>query len=333
MKGHCCECIGCNPAHEPQGRCEMHTDLYTGKTFKAMNQYHEYRYLAKEIIKEVKKVKIALIGRGAWGANIERVLKSLRVDYEVFDIKDGKTIHAAKDCEACIIATPANTHFINALIASQQGKHILIEKPMCTNVEEARLLVKLVDFNNKILMVGHQFLYNGGIIKLKELIKNNELGKIYYMYSQRLKLGKVRDDADILWTFAPHDISIFNYLLDSCPRSVTCHGWNYITNKADVAFLTLSYSNNVNCHVHISWLDKNKTRKIVIVGEKQTAVFDDLIEAPENGEPLKNEIKEFINCIETNRQPIANGLNGLQVVKVLEACQKSMQNNGEVVKL
>jgi predicted dehydrogenase len=295
-------------------------------------------------------MKIALIGRGHWGKNIERILKTQPVDYEVFDKSEGRTIDDVKDFDACIIATPADTHYEIAAKALNKGMHCLIEKPMAKTVQDATAICELAKLHKKIVMVGHQFLYNGAVIKLKELIKNGTLGKIYYMYSQRLKLGKVRDDVDTLWNFAPHDISIFNYLLDSTPISVSCQGWEYIKKgKCDVAFLTLNYPNNINCHIHVSWLDLNRVRKIVVAGSKNTVIFDDMIEdsfklslVNEKEfamvdhsllEPLYKSILTFIVAIESGTQPVSDCESGLEVVKVLQSAQQSMSNNGEVRKV
>jgi predicted dehydrogenase len=178
--------------------------------------------------------------------------------------------------DAVVIATPAATHYELTKAALEAGKHVLVEKPLALHAAEAEDLVLLAQNHNRVLMVGHTFLYNAAVHMLKEQITQGILGDVYYIYAQRLNLGRVRQDLNAMWNFAPHDISILLYLLDSAPYRVSARGLSYLQNDIDdVAFLVLDFPGNVSAHIHISWLDPQKVRRMTIVGSKKMAVYDD----------------------------------------------------------
>ncbi len=268
-----------------------------------------------------------------------------------------------------MIATSAKTHYELVKKALLHDKHVYVEKPFTLNVTEAEELVKLAEEKDKILMVGHLLEYHPAVEKLKELIDNGELGKIYYLYSQRVNLGKIRQDENALWSFAPHDISIILYLLGTEPVNISARGNAYLQDKIeDVVFMSLYFPGRVMAHFHLSWLDPHKIRKLTIVGSEKMAVFDDM-ESEEKvriydkgvtrknkdfvsydefltlrfgdifiphitmAEPLKRECQHFLNCIKENKAPRSDGRDGLRVVKVLAAAQKSLERGGEPVEI
>lgn len=272
--------------------------------------------------------------------------------------------------DAVIIATPASSHYKLALKTLKFNKHILIEKPIATNTRQIDELRKINKKNKKVIMVGHTFEYNPAVIKIKKIISEESFGKVYYIYSSRVNLGQVRGDVNALWNLAPHDISILNFLLDGTPVKVKAVGACYLRKRIeDVVFVIAKYPNDVLVKIHVSWLDPAKERKLTIVGSKKMLVFDDLdnemplkiydkrvdtgevakgtnseykiklhsgdIYAPqiENQEPLMQELKHFFQCIEKKGQPLTGLENGYNVVKVLEACQKSLKGNNKWIKI
>lgn len=274
------------------------------------------------------------------------------------------------DIDAIIIATPANTHFELAKKALKSGKHILIEKPITISSKEAFKLKNLNEKVKKIVMAGHTFEYNPTVLKMKKIIQSDNFGKVYYIYSTRVNLGQIRGDVNALWNLAPHDISIINFLLDASPIEVKASGASFLQKGIeDVVFLLLKYPNNVLVEVHVSWLDPAKERNMTVVGSKKMLVFDDLdnemplkiyekyvdtgevakglsteykiklhsgdiyIPQIENKEPLLEELKHFIECIEKNKNPRTDIISGLNVVKVLEISQKSLRKNNQWIKV
>jgi predicted dehydrogenase len=246
------------------------------------------------------KINIAQIGVGYWGPNLLRNLvankscevkkvvdlskerrhfvrdlyPSVRVSYRVEDI-----INDA-DIEAVVIATPVATHIDLAMKCLEAGKHILVEKPMATNVKEIRQIGKLAEEKRLVAMVGHTFLFNAAVRYVKTLIESGELGDIRYIYSQRVNLGRIRNDVDALWNLAPHDISIIQYWLNEPePIHVTRNGMDYVQNGIDdVVFMNIEYPGNIIANIHVSWLDPHKIRKMTIVGSEKMVVYDDLAE-------------------------------------------------------
>lgn len=245
-------------------------------------------------------INIAQIGLGYWGPNIMRALIgnkrcSLKTVVELsrerrefaksvsdlFHVTDNiEQVLEDGNIDAVVIATPVVTHFPLVLKFLNAGKHVLVEKPMATSVKEVDELSVVAKNKSKVSMVGHTFLYNDAVKFLKKLIESPEFGCVRYIYSQRLNLGRIRTDVDALWNLAPHDISIFQYLLnDPVPVSVSRHGMDFIQpGIEDVSFITIKYPGKILAHSHVSWLDPNKTRKVTVVGSKKMVVYDDVAE-------------------------------------------------------
>ncbi len=283
--------------------------------------------------------------------------------------KDYNEVLKDKNVDAVSIATPPATHFRLAKEALMADKHVIVEKPLTLKSGDAQELIKIAKERKKILMVGHTFEYVPAVNKLKELIKSGELGEIYYIYTHRLNLGLWQPDCNVIWDLAPHDISTILYLLEQMPVSVCAKGaWHVDKDKEDVAFITLTFPNKRICHLHVSWLDPLKVRKTVVVGSKKMVVFDDVeqieklkiydksvskhdsytsfgefqmsynygdahIPKVSSTEPLKIECSHFLECIRDNKKPRSDGESGLRVVKVLEAAEESIKNNGKEVVL
>ena len=247
-----------------------------------------------------KQINIAQIGVGYWGPNLLRNLianKDCNVT-TVVDLADERrdfirglypSVNVTTDTQqtfddpsvdAVVIATPAATHFDLAISALKSGKHVLVEKPMARTVDEVEKIGAIAKKNDLTAMVGHTFLYNSAVRYLKQLIDSGELGEIRYIYSQRLNLGRIRSDVDALWNFAPHDVSIVQYLLgDPSPISVVRHGMDYVQSGIDdVVFLNIVYPNKVMAHIHVSWLDPLKIRRTIVVGSRKMVVYDDIAE-------------------------------------------------------
>ena len=251
-------------------------------------------------MKNSAKLKIAQIGVGYWGPNLLRNLflnnncevktvvdfsnerlKFVKNTYPTINVTDKiKSVIIDDSIDAVVIATPVNTHFDIAKECLISGKHVLVEKPMATKVEEVDELGVLAKSKKLVAMVGHTFLFNSAVRYVKNLIDEGELGDIRYIYSQRLNLGRIRNDVDALWNLAPHDISIIQYWLNEAePISINRNGMSYVQNDIDdVVFLNLNYPNNIMANIHVSWLDPNKIRRITIVGTKKMVLYDDIAE-------------------------------------------------------
>jgi predicted dehydrogenase len=264
------------------------------------------------------------------------------------------------DVEGVVIATPAETHYELAHAALEAGKDVFVEKPLALTYDNGDALVKLAERNGRILMVGHVLEYHPAIIKLHQLIHDGELGKIRYISSNRLNLGKVRREENILWSFAPHDIAVILRLMHGMPFQVSAHGGSYVQpNIADVTITHLLFDNSVRAHIHVSWLHPFKEQRLVVIGSKKMASFDDvtkhltlydqrvevhegepipikgageLVEF-ENAEPLRLECQAFLQAIETRKPPLTDGKSGLRVLQVLQTAQRSLVMNGEPMTL
>ncbi len=265
--------------------------------------------------------------------------------------------------EAVVIATPAETHFLLAREALLSGKHVFVEKPMTLTEKDAEELIALATKQNLILMVGHLLQHHPVFVKLKQIASDGELGRINYIYSHRLNLGKIRREENILWSFAPHDISMILALAGEEPESVLATGGNYLHKKiADVTTTHLEFSSGLKAHVFVSWLHPFKDQKLVVVGDQKMAVFDDTlpweekllvyphsvkwdhnIPVPTRGtpervavpysEPLKLECLHFINCIHLKIQALTDGTEGLRVLRVLNAAERSLNATGQRIHL
>ncbi len=315
-------------------------------------------------------MNLALFGVGYWGKNIFRNLLELGVLKKVCDtspsrIEEYKTQYPNlnftysvddvlndESISGVCIATPAFTHYELVKSALLSGKDVFVEKPLALSTKEAEELVELSEKTGRILMVGHILHYHPAVIKLKELLADGLLGEVYYIYSNRLNIGKLRTEENILWSFAPHDVSVVLGLVGQEPVSVEAFGGYYVQKGIyDVTITNLEFQNGVKGHIFVSWLHPFKEQKLVVVGSKNMAVFDDLTQEKlflyphkikfDNGipiaekaerevvpvdkkEPLKEELKHFIDCIEQRKRPLTDGIEGLRVLKVLELAQKSL---------
>jgi len=242
-------------------------------------------------------IKIAQIGVGYWGPNLLRNfldIENVEVkkvidknpDRQNYIKKKYRTIETGSDIDeivedkeinAVIISTPANMHYEMVKKVLLSNKNCFVEKPLALSTKEARELVKIAEDKGLVLMVGHVFLFNAAVNNLKERISGGEIGKVYYIYSQRLNLGRVRSDVNALWNLAPHDVSIVLYLLDMIPVTVSAIGMSFIQkNIEDVVFMTLKFEDGVIAHIHVSWLDPNKKRTMTVIGSKKMIVYDDV---------------------------------------------------------
>lgn len=320
---------------------------------------------------------IAVVGCGYWGKNLVRNFFELNSLYALCD-SDDNTMQLFKDkysiekyyknyrelledpkIKAVVISTPAATHYALAKEALLKGKDVYVEKPIALDYQEGQKLVLLAQEKKKILMVGHILEFHPAIRKLKEMIDKGELGKINYIYSNRLNLGKFRTEENILWSFAPHDISVILSLLGEMPQEVNAHGGNYLNpHITDVTVTTLNFLSGTKAHIFVSWLHPYKEQKLIVIGDKKMILFNDVdpkhkllvynhkidwidrlpIPKPEEAipieiekkEPLKEECQHFIDCIKSRKTPLTDGNNGLRVLKILEACQNSLRENGKV---
>lgn len=329
---------------------------------------------------------VAVIGAGYWGKNLIRTFNNLGRLLSVYDTdvealkcyQEDPTYNKVDfdtdytkclmrwDIKGVVIATPPSTHYDIAKKCLEYDKHVFIEKPMTLDEESSKELVALAKEKNRIIMVGHIFLYSPEIIKLKEIITAEEFGEVKYIYTQRLNLGKVQE-CGVIMDLAPHDVSILDYLLDdTCVGVRTTADSNVLDGVEDVAFVAMRYSQGTLAHLHLSWLDPLKVRNTVVVGDKQMAVCDSGnksihiyntsidVENPErksnasyaahllsykygdvvspfipNGEPMMNEALEFIDCMETGFPPTADGELGTDVVKTVVAMRESLVDNGQ----
>ena len=322
---------------------------------------------------------IAVIGAGFWGKNLVRNLYELGVLGTICDGDkklEGEYRSRYPDTnftqffnqvlddpkiDGVVISTPAFYHYEMAKKALLTGKHVFVEKPISLQVDEGKELVKLATERTLVLMVGHILQYHPAIEKLKELIEKGELGKIQYIYSNRLNIGKIRSEENIFWSFAPHDISVILFLLNESPETVYATGRSYLQHQIpDVTITTMDFKSGVKAHIFVSWLHPFKEQKLVIVGDRKMAVFDDVSKEKlclyphkiewkeripvaskaeaeiipiEMEEPLKIECRHFIECIQNNQTPKTDGYEGLRVLEILHAFQESLNENGVSISL
>ena len=333
------------------------------------------------VVNDMEKVNVAVVGAGAWGVNLIRNLHSLGVLKAIVDSNpqrlqeicnqfqvDGFTqiqsVLERSEINAVVIATPASTHASLAMEALEAGKDVLVEKPLALTVEEAERLVQKAKELGRILMVGHVLEYHPAVQKLKQLIDEGALGRIRYIYSHRLNLGRIRTEENVLWSFAPHDIALLLRLLGTMPEEVVCHGEAYLNPGVDDVTLTvLRFPNQVQAHIFVSWLHPFKEHRFIVIGDKQMAVFDDtrpwnekLVLYPhkidwvkgqipvahnakaipvelEAKEPLRAECEHFLECIITRKPPLTDGESALKVIRILDAAHKSLTQRGQVISL
>lgn len=316
--------------------------------------------------------RIAVIGCGYWGKNLVRNFHDLGVLASICESDQDKWPALRKqypDCmlvssitevladhavNAVAIATPAEFHAEHVRQALLAGKDVFVEKPLCLAADDARGVVSMARERGLILMVGHLLWYHPAIKRLKQLVDGGDLGRIEYIYSNRLNLGKIRREENILWSFAPHDVSVILGLVGEMPDSVIAQGGNYLHNRiADVTVSLFAFPSGVKAHIFVSWLHPFKEQKLVVVGDRQMAVFNDLEKeklllyphsihwknhAPvtvkaeaqpvpvDSGEPLRAECLHFIECVQTRRPPRTDGEEGLRVLTVLQRCQEALES-------
>lgn len=338
---------------------------------------------------ERNPIRIAVIGAGYWGPNLVRNFSHLAGSEVrlVCDLDQGRLDHVkalypsvevtrdvddaigSSDVDAVCIATPVATHYTMAKDALAAGKHVLVEKPLTSSLEEARELVQLAKKQDRVLLVDHTFQYSPAVEKVKEIVRGGDLGDVYYVSMSRLNLGLFQKDINVVWDLAPHDVSILNYVLETLPDTVSAQGnSNILPGIEDVAMVTLNYPENVIAYLHVSWLDPSKIRRSTFVGSKKMLVYDDVeplekikiydkgVDGPrhydtfgefqfsyrygdiytpylDSTEPLQVECRHFLECIRGEAAPKSGGQDGLNVVRVLEAAQRSLRNGGSREKL
>jgi UDP-2-acetamido-3-amino-2,3-dideoxy-glucuronate N-acetyltransferase len=320
--------------------------------------------------------KVAVVGCGYWGKNLVRNfhqlgslaaicdsdtprLEEMSAKYGVKPIDDFGPLLKQDEIQAVVISAPAALHHRLAKQALLAGKDVFVEKPLALHVEEGEELARLAQKQGRILMVGHLLQYHPAILELKKLISEGELGRVEYIYSSRLNLGKLRTEENILWSFAPHDISAILYLLDEEPRTVAAHGSSHLNPEiVDVTLTTCDFSSGVKAHIFVSWIHPFKEQKLVVVGDRKMVVFDDteterkLVVYPHRidwidrrpvahksegtaiplpkEEPLALECRHFLDCVQTRSNPRTDGENGVRVLRILEACGKSVREGGNL---
>lgn len=336
-------------------------------------------------------IRVAVVGAGYWGPNLVRNftacpgvklvavcdaaadrLKKVLAPYPgVEAIPDAAQLWGRKDIDAVAIATPVATHAPLALAALGAGKHVLVEKPMATSVDEARAMVAAARQSGRTLMVDHTFLYSPPVRKMKQLLEAGELGDLYYVDSVRINLGLFQHDVNVVWDLAPHDLSIMDYLVGRMPRSLSAFGACHADSRnqiEDVAYLNLDFGDSLTAAFHVNWLSPVKVRHFIVGGSRKSIVYNDLEPAEkirvydrgitvsedlearrgvlvgyrtgdvwlphlEGGEPLQTMVRHFVECIEKGTTPLTDGEAGLRVVRMLEAAQKSIKSHGARIAL
>ena len=317
--------------------------------------------------------RVAVVGAGYWGKNLvrnfhalgalqmvcdvnEETLNRVRHEYGVATTRDYEAVLDSEAIHAAVIATPAVQHYALTKQALEAGKHVFVEKPLALRCDEGRQLVEIAKERKLILMVGHILEYHPAIAELNRLVQQGHLGKIQYIYSSRLNLGKLRTEENILWSFAPHDISVILHLLGETPVCCTAQGGSYLNPPVvDTTLSTLEFGSGVKAHIFVSWLHPFKEQKLCVIGSQKMAVFDDLepekklvvyahrinwlerkpvaerdggrvISIPKE-EPLRRECQHFLECACSGSQPRTDGESALHVLEVLDACERSLRDS------
>ena len=332
-------------------------------------------------------VNFGAIGYGYWGPNVVRNLDGLEGAYVaaisdkspaargraekamhgVYVTPDANEVITSPDIDAVAIVTPVWTHYELAKAALENGKHVFVEKPFTSNTAQAEELINLAARKNLQIMVDHTFLFTGAVRKIKQLLQDDALGKLYYYDSTRVNLGLFQHDVNVIWDLAPHDLSIMDYLIEGNAEQIVATGQTHLNGHEDVAFITLYFPNEVIAHINVNWLSPVKVRMTLIGGEKKMLVWNDLeadekIKVYDKGvkvtnregvynllvnyrsgdmwaprlepvEALRQELGYFVECINKNQTPFNDGLAGLRVVKMLEAASRSLRNRGAAVYL
>lgn len=332
-------------------------------------------------------VNFGAIGYGYWGPNVVRNLDGLegasvvaisdksasargraeKTMHDVYVTADANELITSPDVDAVAIVTPVWTHYELAKAALENGKHVFVEKPFTSNTAQAEELINLAARKNLQIMVDHTFLFTGAVRKIKQLLQEDALGKLYYYDSTRVNLGLFQHDVNVIWDLAPHDLSIMDYLIEGNAEQIVATGQTHLNGHEDVAFITLYFPNEVIAHINVNWLSPVKVRMTLIGGEKKMLVWNDLeadekIKVYDKGvkvtnkegvynllvnyrsgdmwaphlepvEALRQEMGYFVDCIKNNQTPFNDGLAGLRVVKMLEAANRSLRHRGAAVYL
>jgi len=332
-------------------------------------------------------VKFGVVGYGYWGPNVVRNLDRLdeadvvavcdkspaarrkvaKAYPDVLVTDDARDIMSSPDIDAIAVVTPVWTHYELAKAALQNGKHIFVEKPFTTNAAQAEELIELAARKNLKIMVDHTFLFTGAVQKIKQLLQEGALGKLYYYDSTRVNLGLFQHDVNVVWDLAPHDLSIIDHLISQIPEAISATGQTHLNGHEDVAFITLYFPDKVIAHINVNWLSPVKVRTTLIGGEKKMLVWNDLeadekikiydkgvniktkeglynllvhyrsgdMWAPqiEQVEALTRELSYFVECIAKDKKPMNDGEAGLRVVRMLEAANASIRKRGALVSL
>lgn len=330
---------------------------------------------------DVNNIQIALVGCGYWGKNLCRNFHALGSLSSVVDATENGQSTARSIAPNAIVtdnfddilsndkiqgialATPAETHAKLAIQSMLAGKDVFVEKPMALSIEDAQAMQEIAIETDRILMVGHLLEYHPAVLKLRELVGSGELGKINYVYSNRLNFGKVRTEENALWSFAPHDVAIILRLLGQSPIEVSASGGSFLTEDiADITVSNLRFSDNSSAHIFVSWLHPYKEQRLVVIGDKKMAIFNDVNSFGEklrvypqtvefdgtlpvlkkedaefivhpDTEPLREECAHFLECIKTRENPLTDAQSGIEVLKVLHASQTSIEQKGVPVML
>ena len=321
---------------------------------------------------------MAAVGCGQWGRNIVRNLSQLGALSAVSDLCNNTATEFSsrydvparrfeelledEEIEAVAIATPAAFHALHSRQALQAGKHVFVEKPLAMNVPDGQVLAKLARERQRVLMVGHVLRYHPVVRKLLQEVRSGRLGTVRHIYSRRLSLGRFRTEEDVLWSLAPHDISIILAIFGDLPQRVSAHGRPILNSHiADIARVHLDFTNGVTADVAVSWLNPVKEHKLVLIGSRAQAVFDDAARWPEKlqifdhgidvssgavrvvradpvlvrvdeKEPLREECAHFLSCVTASKTPRTDSLEALRVLRVLEAAANSMALGGECIR-
>ncbi|HEX3987703.1 MAG TPA: Gfo/Idh/MocA family oxidoreductase [Acidobacteriaceae bacterium] len=332
-------------------------------------------------------MNFGVIGYGYWGPNVVRNLSTLegsqvlaiaelspaaqkrahRAHPGIHVTADTNEVLTSPDIDAIAVITPVWTHFELAKAALENGKHVFVEKPFTSNVEQGEELIELAQRKNLTIMVDHTFLFTGAVRKISHLIREGTLGRLYYYDSTRVNLGLFQHDINVLWDLAPHDLSIMDYLIDGRPEAIVATGQSHLNSHEDIAFMTVYFPDNVIAHINVNWLSPVKVRTTLIGGEKRMLVWNDLeadekvkvydkgvnitssegvyrllvnyrsgdMWAPqlEQVEALREELNYFVDCVTNSKKPFNDGCAGLRVVQMLESATKSLRERGALVYL
>ncbi len=334
-------------------------------------------------------LRIGVIGHGYWGPNLvrnfmatsgsvvtavcdsrEERLNQLRKLYPTLALyHNASELIAGNNVDAVVVATPVSSHFDLAMAALNAGKHVLVEKPIASNSEQAKQLIEVADKRGLVLMVDHTFVYTDAVRRIRELISTGALGEIYYYDAVRVNLGLFQHDVNVIWDLAIHDLSIMDYVLPNKPVAISATGISHVQGQPEnVAYITLFFANNQIAHIHVNWLTPVKVRHTLIGGSEKMIVYDDLepsdklkvydkgitvtpgpeavykmlvsyrsgdMWAPrlDNTEALHTEALQFIDCVKNKRPSETDGMAGLRMVKMIEAAEESLRDRGKLVEL